>query len=184
MSRLVTKVGRRHGRWWDVPRPEPTPTGEGYRSSKRAYAVGMRAGGMAIQQAKRLRTGDCDEIKRKALEYAQTYLDSDPELFELRQTEMERRPPKFQAKPRLRSVPGQDRLVPSYDTTEALEKDTMWQDTLSDLSEMGAYKVIDLEWLRMGCKPGKQLILLPEGFGRLVRRHRRWVRQRGKGRTG
>lgn len=163
--------GRRRGKWWEYPRWEPTPTGPGYRSSKRAHAVGMRAGAMAFQSALSTRTGDCDEIIDKALDFTQVYLDADPELLELRATEFPRRPEKYQCEPKLVSVG--NRIVESYDTPECRQKDKEWQDVLSDYAEGGAYSVIDREWKRMGCAPGKKLVVLPKGFGGVRRRRRR-----------
>ena len=166
MSRLAAG-GSRRGRWWDAPRADP-PLGVDYRSSKRAIGLGMRAGRFAIQQAKKLRIGNCDAIREKALEFTQTYLDAEPELHELRQTPVERRPPIYQGRKVVRTAADGSRV-----RVADADAEKRWQDILSDLSESGAYKVIEQEWLNMGCRPGRQMVMLPPSWGRLRRRSRK-----------
>lgn len=127
------------------------PESSGFRSSKRAIAAGMRAGGMAWRQvySRKDIAGDCDKIRKAALDYAETYMAAEPELIELHDTHPNRRPP-------------------------TLRDEKVWHDVLNDRAEAGAYKVIEQEWFRMKCAPGKKIVVLPwDG----MRRRRRCCRR-------
>jgi hypothetical protein len=57
-------------------------------------------------------------------------------------------------------------------TLVELRRTGLLSDRLENLAENSASRVIDQEWFRMGCRPGKEMMVLPPGFGRMRRRRR------------
>jgi hypothetical protein len=137
----------------EIVRSGIASTSEGYRSARRAIGAGMRAGKMGFQRALEIPgvAGDCDALKAKAIEFAQIFLQAEPELIGLLETPKNRRPPMY-------------------------KDDARWTGAIYDFSEGGAYQMIEREWLNANCAEGRTRqmvrVMLPKSWGEWRRRSR------------
>jgi len=125
-----------------------SPGGVDVRSPRGAHRHGGRIGGWAFRQAladPEVR-GDCDAIRAAALRYAEAYLATDPPLLQLRDL------PQSKRKDRMR-------------TDE-------WLEAVDANARTGVQDVVASRWMKMGCREGKQMLMLPRGFGRMRRQRR------------